>query len=147
MSRRKRKISVTDTVQVLYDTVVVQQSKGLLVGIKSVSRSTVPTEDRKKITNKVQKGGGSEETVDSKNANKCNVLLVVHKGIEIKGVVGFKMANNRNGLAWSDSNLYRMSGTVVNVGGVAVVGINITATKNSNKRETIIVVVFDGTRR
>ena len=76
----------------------------------------VPTGDRMKITNKVHKRGGNEGTVDSSNANKCNVLLVVHKGIEIKGVAGFKIANNRNGLACSDPNLYWMSGKVVDVG-------------------------------
>jgi len=104
------------------------------------SNVTVPIGDRKKITNKVHEGGGSEGTVDSRNVNKCSVLLVVHKGIEIKGVVGFKSANNQNGLACSDSNSYRMLGTVVDVGGVSVVGINRTATKNS---KNIIVVAFD----
>ena len=112
-----------------------------------ISRLTAPTGERKKITNKVHEGGGSEGTVDARNANKCGVLLVVHKGIEIKGVVGFKSANNQNGLACSDSNSYRMLGTVVDVGGVSVVGINITATKNSNNRGFIIVVVFDETCR
>ena len=76
------------------------------------SNVIVLTGERKKITNKVHERGGNEGTVDSRNANKCNVLLVVHKGIEIQGVVGSKMANNRNGLSCSESNSYRMSGTV-----------------------------------
>ena len=58
------------------------------------SNVTVPTGDRKKITNKVHEKSGDEETVDSRNANKCNVLFVVHNGIATEGVVGFKIANN-----------------------------------------------------
>ena len=46
----------------------------------------------------------------------------------MRGVVGFKIANNRNGLACSDSNLYRMSGTVVDVG----VLILLTPARNRN---------------
>mmetsp|Transcript_22523 Transcript_22523/g.22800 ORF Transcript_22523/g.22800 Transcript_22523/m.22800 type:complete len:112 (+) Transcript_22523:142-477(+) len=74
------------------------------------------TEGRKKITKKVLKGGENKGTVDSRNANKCNVLFVVNKGIEIRGVVGFEIANNQIGLVYSDSNLYRMSGSVVDFG-------------------------------
>ena len=66
-----------------------------------------------KITKKVLEGGGNEGTVDSRSANKCNVLLIVHKGIEMIGVVGFKIVNNQNGLACSDSNLYWMSDLVL----------------------------------
>ena len=80
------------------------------------SNVTVPTGDRKKISNKVHESGGNKGTVDSRNANKCNVLFVVHKGIEIKRVVGLKIANNRNGLACSDSKSYWMSGSVVDSG-------------------------------
>ena len=42
---------------------------------------------------------GKEGAVDSKNANNCNVLLVVDKGIGIRGVQGvacFKIADNQN---------------------------------------------------
>ena len=71
-----------------------------------------PTGERKKITKEILKGGGNEGTVDSKNANKYDVLLVVYKGSEIIGVVGFKITNNQNGLACSDLNLHRMLGLV-----------------------------------
>ena len=47
-----------------------------------------PIGEKKKITEEVHKVGGNEGIVDSKNANKCNVLLVVQNGIEIKEVVG-----------------------------------------------------------
>ena len=80
---------------------------------RKLPQSKVPTGDRNKSTNKVHERGGNEGTVDSRNANKCDVLCVVHKGIEIKGVGGFKIANNQNGLACSDSKLYRMLGLVV----------------------------------
>ena len=76
------------------------------------SNGTVPTGDKKNITNKVHEGGGNEGTVDSKNANKCKGLLIGHKGIKIEGKVCFKIGNNRNGLACSDSNSYWKSGRV-----------------------------------
>jgi len=118
--------TILDAVQVLYNLSCCDRKilrcrdrKIIIVPYNSnpnCSNITVPTGERKKITNKVHKSGGNEGTVDSRNANKCNVLPVVYKGTEMKGVVGFKIANNRNGLACSDSNLYWMSGTVVDVG-------------------------------
>ena len=78
------------------------------------------TGDRKKITNKVHEKSGNEGTVDSRNANKCDALQVGLNAIEIIGVVGSKIANNRNGLACSsDSNSYRMSGRVVESGSLS----------------------------
>ena len=58
-------------------------SKLLLIVLqKSVSRATVPTGDRKKITNKVhEKSGKEEEEPEFNKADDCNVLLVVDKGV------------------------------------------------------------------
>jgi len=56
----------------------------------------VSTGDRKKITNKIYEKSGEEGFVDS-----------------------FKIANNRNGLACSDSTLYRMLGFLVDSGSLS----------------------------
>ena len=96
--------TILDAVQVLYNLdcgdhkILSCRDRKIIIVLYNSHRSnvTVLTGDRKTITKKVHESGGNKGTLDSKNANKCDILLVVHKGIEIIGVICFKIANNRN---------------------------------------------------
>ena len=48
-------------------------------------------------------GGKEDAEQDFRNANDCNVLFVVDKGVGEKGVEAcFKIADNQNGLVCSE---------------------------------------------